>query len=240
MTLRTTAVALALLALGATAQAASAGSATYNWTGGYIGGQLGYGWSNTATGETHMYQDAEGTDEYSGSPLPGFSYPGNGFLGGGEIGANWTAGPMVLGLVGDLSAAGIRGTYADDDLGFATDTTINWLGTARVNVGTPMGNWLLYGTGGLAFGGVTAGLHDTYDDDVVNSSATSTNVGWTIGAGIATGLSSHWVLKAEYLYVDLGSHNYSFSEPDPPGFPLITSSARVTANILKASLDYKF
>jgi outer membrane immunogenic protein len=239
MNLRGITLAAALIALGATSQAASAGPATYNWSGAYVGGQLGYGGSSASSGAVHMYDDAEGLDEDGASPLPPFGLTGAGVIGGGEFGYNWQSGGMVMGVVTDLSGANIRGTHTDDAIGFSVDSTINWLGTARVNIGAPLGGMLVYGTGGIVVAGITDGLHDTYGDDVVNSSDSTTNIGWTIGAGLAAPLGSHWVVKAEYLYVDLGTKDLSFSEPDP-GFPLITTTARTTANIVRASIDYRF
>jgi outer membrane immunogenic protein len=34
--------------------------------------------------------------------------------------------------------------------------------------------------------------------------------GWTVGAGVEGKISTNWSVKAEYLYVDLGSTNYTF------------------------------
>jgi outer membrane immunogenic protein len=187
-----------------------------------------------------MYDDADGINESSYSPIDPFTYNGTGFVGGGGIGYNWQSGQFVYGIAADIAAANIKGSFSNDDAGFAADSTINWLGTARLVLGMPVsGNVLVYGTGGIAFGGVTAQLHDTYGDDVVNTSDTSTNVGWTIGAGVAAAVNTNWVVKAEYLYVDLGAKDYSFREPDP-GFPLITTNAKNTANVLKFSVGYKF
>jgi len=239
MKLRGIAMAAALVALGATSQAAFAGPAAYSWTGGYFGGQLGYGWSSVATGETNVYNDPSGSPDGTLDP---FSYSGTGIIGGGEVGYNWQSGPMVLGVVGDFSGANIQGSYTDPDNAFTAESTINWLTTARLNVGVPLGSMLLYGTGGVAIGAISSSLHDYYDggDTVITNNAYNTKVGWTLGAGIAAPLGSHWFVKTEYLYVDLGTQNFNFSEPDPPGWALITSSSHTTANILRASLDYRF
>ena len=35
----------------------------------------------------------------------------------------------------------------------------------------------------------------------------TTNAGWTVGAGLEFAVAPHWTLKAEYLYVDLGKFN---------------------------------
>ncbi len=215
----------------------------HNWSGYYVGAVAGYGWSQSTSGPTRMYENFDGTDEdVINSPIPPFSFSGSGLIGGAEAGYNWQTGGLVMGVVGDIAAANIRGTYMDDSALFSVDSTINWLSTARFNIGVPMGNVLFYGTGGLAVGGVTNGLHDYYGDDVVNTSDKTTNVGWTAGGGVAAAITNNWIIKAEFLYVDLGTKNVSFSEPDAPdpGFGLITSSAKTTASILRVGIDYKF
>ncbi len=238
MKLRGIAMAAALVALGVTSQAASAGPAAYNWSGIYIGGQLGYGWSSTAGGPTNLYDDPGSDPDVTLDP---FSYSGSGLIGGGEVGYNWQSGPAVLGIVGDFSGTNIHGSYTDPDNLFTAESTISWLTTARVNIGMPLGSMLLYGTGGVAVGAINSSLHDFYDDDVViTNNAYNTKVGWTVGAGIAAPLGKNWFVKTEYLYVDLGTQDFTFSEPDPPGWALITSSNHTTANILRASLDYRF
>ena len=226
--------AAAVLALAAPG-AALAGPA-YNWSGAYVGGQAGYGWSSTTSGPTTAFDDPE--DAFVEDA---FTYTGNGFIGGGEAGYNWQSGPLVVGVVGDISAANITGSVSNSTYNYTLSSTINWLSTARFNVGAPLGNLLVYGTGGIAFGNVSSTLNDNYpsDDTVITSNLSSNNVGWTVGAGIAAPVAHNWFVKAEYLYVDLGTQNYSLSEPDP-GWAQINGSNHTTANIFRASVDYKF
>lgn len=214
----------------------------YDWTGGYIGGQIGYGWSNTNVDSVSFFDDVAGT--IPAGTLPGFAFNGSGIIGGAELGYNWQANGVVLGVEGDISATGITGTYGDAGPDFTLDTKLNWLSTARLKLGLPVENFMFYGTAGLAVGGITANLHDNYPDDttVYNLSNSQTAVGWTVGGGVAAAVNSHWVVKAEYLYADLGSHTYSYSE-DPSGaigWPLLSASAKTTASIVRVGLDYKF
>ena len=76
-------------------------------------------------------------------------------------------------------------------------------------------NVLLYATAGLAY----ARVDHTLSDDCVGcgdpinppiwarsrSPTSKTKVGWTIGGGGELLHDEHWVLRAEALYVDLGS-----------------------------------
>jgi outer membrane immunogenic protein len=99
---------------------------------------------------------------------------------------------------------------------------------------------LVYATGGLAIASVKTTLNDVYPSGLVTTTSTPTYVGWTVGGGVEVALWSNWSAKAEYLYVDLGSKQNNFYEPSPPGWPRISSSTSVTANIVRAGVNYKF
>jgi outer membrane immunogenic protein len=230
--------ALALLAGGVCAPAiANAGPMpVYNWSGAYAGAQVGYGWGTGTAGPVDLYDDPLDAPT---ATLPGFSLSSNGFVGGVEAGYNWQANGMVVGVEADISAANIHGTYTDEDNAFSVESNISWLSTARLRVGLPVDRVMIFGTGGIAVGGVTATLHDQYTAATFSPSNYNTSVGWTVGAGVAAAINDKWSLKAEYLYVDLGTENHSFEE-DSPGWPLITTSAKTTANVVKFSLDHKF
>jgi outer membrane immunogenic protein len=68
-------------------------------------------------------------------------------------------------------------------------------------------------------------------------STTNTNVGCTVGAGIEGVIGGNWTAKLEYLYVDLGRVSGSFT----PVVGLTSAySSRVTDNVLRVGLNYKF
>ena len=64
---------------------------TYDWTGFYIGGHVGYGWADKT------WQDSFG--------LFGVSQEANGFLGGLQGGFNYQIGQFVVGAEGDCRGA---------------------------------------------------------------------------------------------------------------------------------------
>ena len=73
----------------------------YNWTGFYIGAQVGYAWGDNSTREFVTV---------TGLPT-GFNQGFNtdGFVGGGHLGYNWQFGQFVFGLEGDIEGADING-----------------------------------------------------------------------------------------------------------------------------------
>ncbi len=70
-----------------------------------------------------------------------------------------------------------------------------WFGTLRGRAGVAIGNVLIYGTAGLAYGGLTA-------DTSGNLSESHTSFGWVAGGGAEVGFTPHWSAKAEWLYLD--------------------------------------
>jgi outer membrane immunogenic protein len=100
----------------------SASAAVYDWTGGYLGGHVGYGWGSAN------------------------SFDPSGFLGGVQGGYSIQQGQFVMGLEGDIGIAGM-----EESLG-STDVSIDWLGSFRARAGFAFEQFLVYGTGGFGFG----------------------------------------------------------------------------------------
>lgn len=107
----------------------------HNWTGFYIGGNVGYGW-----GQAHS--DAAATISAIGSGLntgnnritsdgASASTSLNGLLGGAQAGYNWQVGSWVYGLEGDIQATGQRGDGA-----FATSALLGAVINGVVATGT--------------------------------------------------------------------------------------------------------
>ena len=87
---------------------------------------------------------------------------------------------------------------------------LEWLATVRARVGIVNGDWLLYGTGGLAVGQIEAKYTLNFPelDAFARDSKTETRVGWTVGAGAEVNMGL-WSIKGEYLYYDLGTVDLS-------------------------------
>jgi outer membrane immunogenic protein len=140
-----------------------------------------------------------------------------GWLAGGEFAYNWQYGDWVLGVVGDYSGGNIRGSSslcgATTLTPHACGTSLNSLGTAREVLGYAVGqggSWLPYITGGVAFGNVDAW------DALTSASGSASRIGWTAGAGLAVMVAPRWIVKFEYLHVDLGSANLFDVVPGVP------------------------
>jgi outer membrane immunogenic protein len=147
----------------------------YNWQGLYAGLNLGYGWGSVSNAANRP----------------------EGFLGGVGVGYNWQYGTLVYGLETDLQLSG-----ADDTVGTRKFSN-TWFGTLRARGGFSFNNVLLYGTGGLAYGGLKG--------EAVGGAASEskTLAGWTAGVGMEIALAPAWTVKAEYLYLDLSGRGYA-------------------------------
>jgi outer membrane immunogenic protein len=172
------------------------GAPTDLWTGIYIGGNAGYGWSNMNFTTIDAFGQGTGSQSMSG------------FVGGGQIGAGKTFGSLYLGLETDfqgssLSASNGVTTFSNGTVSAPLITTnVDEFGTVRARVGYVYSpQWLLYATGGAAFGHAAAtntapGINFAFPSDW--------SVGWTAGAGFEWMFASNWSAGIEYLHADFG------------------------------------
>lgn len=154
-----------------------------DWSGPYIGVIARYG---TGT--------ADWNNGFGDIPLVG---P----LVGIDAGVNMQNGNFVFGIEGDVSWSGVAGSVPCTNPAFTCTTTVDWLSTLRGRAGFAVQKALLYATAGVAIGNVTS---DT-PPFTPGQTFSNVHVGWAAGAGIEIGVTDSLSLKAEYLYVDLGS-----------------------------------
>ncbi|SDS35793.1 outer membrane protein [Bradyrhizobium canariense] len=236
----------------------------YNWTGFYLGANVGYSWGRSSG--TSALTNGAGTTLFTSSGGSNL----DGIVGGGQAGYNWQMQNWVWGLEADIQGTGERGsrdftcptgicTPGTLPAGFlalvfvipgaavpvSLEQKIDWFGTVRGRVGilaTP--RVLFYATGGLAYGDVST--NETIGAS--SFSASDLRVGYTVGGGIEGALGGNWSAKLEYLYVDLGRTSGSFTTAIPAfGSGTVASgtlassySSRVTDNVLRVGLNYKF
>ena len=64
---------------------------------------------------------------------------------------------------------------------------------------------MIYGTGGLAYGGVNTRVGGNSEDSTTLTGRTEdTAIGWSAGAGVEWAFTNNMTFKAEYLHYDLG------------------------------------
>lgn len=144
----------------------------------------------------------------------------------------------------DLSGTRSGGVFVAPGLfdSFIQTMESKWLGTLQGRLGVAFGSWLIYGTGGLAVARVT------YSDlggfpffpSTNFASSTETRVGWTAGGGVEWKFAPQWSVKAEYLYVDLGSTSYTSLNSVLGATASIIHNHHLTENIARVGLNYFF
>lgn len=185
--------------------------ASKNWTGVYLGGQLGEAWG---------YNDIK-QDTQFGTRLGYRSDYDSSFIGGGYVGFNWQINQFLVGVEGDGNGVNLSkyGNCLYQSFGVgnpepgscfipAYDFELQspWQAAARARVGWIWAQTLFYVAGGVAFTEVKA-TYTTYDNYPPVGSQTfhDTYVGSTAGVGAEFKFNDHWVARAEYRYDNYGS-----------------------------------
>jgi outer membrane immunogenic protein len=206
-------------------------SATRDWAGVYGRMSTGQSWNGvTNDGTLH------GTPFTSGTLTPE-SYVGN-----GQFGYNMQMGPLVFGLETDIAwRRGVESTVyfapsALDTMSLRGEQ--GWVGTLRPRVGVTVDNWLLYGTGGVAYGSLSRYSPDGGTGVIRPGTDTKTNAGWTVGAGLEFAGGQRWSLGLEYLYTDFGKINVNQA---PQGnLPLPAGTFQDQFHLLRGKFNYNF
>jgi outer membrane immunogenic protein len=216
----------------------------YNWSGAYVGGNIGYGWGRSSD-----------TSNLSPGALPPLFADSarsnmNGIVGGGQIGYNSQMQNWLLGLEADFQGTGQRSTHsftcpagvctAGTGLPVTLSQQLDFFGTVRGRVGVVVvPTVLLYATGGLAYGQV-----DSTTTLAGATRAQNYNPGYAVGGGIEGVIGGNWTARLEYLYVDLGTVSGTFNSGvaavGGTGALANNFNSRVTDNIVRVGLNYKF
>lgn len=202
-------------------------SGTYDWSGVYVGGVLGYNWGNDRLTE---YVTATGAPRNMA-----FDYDLNGFSGGAKVGANIQSGSFVFGAEADLELTSIDGTFIDDieHLGRGDDS-YSWQASLRGRAGFAMDRMMIYGTAGLA----AARAKNVYTlvPLAISEPIENTHYGWTAGAGVDYAVTDNVIAGIEYRFTRLNE----FTNVSTVAFPGISGTQEPTLNSVRVTLSYKF
>ncbi len=213
-------------------------AAPYNWSGFYIGVNVGGSWGR----QDNALVTAGGVTVLTNTAKP------NGVIGGGQVGYNWQFNQVVLGLEADFQGSGQKGD--GDPLYFSPGIAgiagggafsipysdkLEWFGTVRGRLGYAWDRWLAYATAGWAYGGGKIDGTAVIGGVATAFSGSKTYNGWTAGGGLEYAFMNRWSAKLEYLYVDFG---------DGPTVPVTAAvnivAGKMTDNIVRVGLNYKF
>jgi len=222
---------VAVAAAFAAAPAYAGETSVHNWTGVYIGANIGGGWASN--GVDYAPNDPQASNLFfAGGKPPPASFDLSGVLGGVQLGYNHRVGSAwLIGVEADFEGSGVSGSgstsgvfapYYTAPFNAPVQQRLDWFGTLRARLGyLPTNNLLVYGTTGFAYGRVVQrGSWDTntpfafgggaYDVNCFGvspscfaGSSSKVATGWTAGAGLEYAVLRDWTLRAEYLHVSL-------------------------------------
>jgi outer membrane immunogenic protein len=199
----------------------------YNWTGFYVGGNVGGAWDRTTL--TDNFFNVNVSDSRTG------------FVAGAQIGYNWQISrQFVIGVELMLDGTDIKTetTTVVPPTVITASAKVDWITILAARFGWAANNWLFYGKAGGAW------VHDSVTVTAsrpgmgpFSASASDTTGGWLVGAGIEYGFAPNWTARIEWDHIGLDDVNHSgfvtLFAPDA-----ITISRRL--DLLTVGLNYRF
>lgn len=189
------------------------------------------------------------------------------FTGGIVGGYNWRLDRAIYGIEADVSYLHLRLTRGGNASSLnpglnnggappvpvvatvGTTAGMDWLATFRGRAGYLVRpDLLVFATGGLALTNQSAS-YSYVDNWIFNGGAAGSSrtsqlaAGYAAGAGIDWIVSGNWTLRAEYLHAGFGTQRTSgfiYVLQAPPARSPYSSSANLSADLIRTGLTYKF
>jgi len=211
----------------------------YNWTGFYIGGNLGGAWSGLSGTN---FSDTLGSRFNAATDLQ--------LMGGGQIGINYQFwGGVVVGaeamfdwVPGSTQSSPVIGTDPTGAVS-ANITSLNErrIATATGRLGYAWDRVLLYAKGGGAWIATNSPATSVGGALASFSSVSNTNsLGYTAGFGLEWAFAGNWSVRGEYDYIGLPDQSYTVAAGTPTfGGDVITFNNR-SISTMTVAVNYKF
>jgi outer membrane immunogenic protein len=246
-------------------------AAPYSWTGFYVGANVGGGWGHRNI-DYSPNDSASVIFIGNGNAVLGDSFKSSGVVGGLQLGYNHQFNrSWLVGLETDFDWTGMKGSGSTPYFGSLENSSaeerIKWFGTVRARLGyLPTDNLLAYVTGGFAYGkvehsaayntanggsisintgvfGLVCGVPFGTTTTCYTGSSNHIATGWTLGGGLEYAIWQRWTIKAEYLYVSLGSNSVTELGNLNGALAQSTLNAnfnRTNFNVARAGVNYRF
>ncbi len=200
---------------------AKAAPPVYNWTGCYVGGNIGGGWTRK-----------EFTPGTFGAGGEGSINPSS-IIGGAQFGCDVQNGMWVFGAQGMFDWTNLHG-QDPFFLGKAFSNRIPWFATATGRIGyTVQPTTLVFVRGGAAF------VRDKYQfiesPSFIDATASETRRGWTFGGGFDWMFAPNWSFSVEYGYMGFGTRAVPFH-----GLINFSENIDQRAHFVLVSMNYRF
>jgi len=224
---------LAVAALASVSSSAFAADAVFesttpafNWSGAYIGAQIGYGVGGHAD---YVYLDAEDEDgSYD------YSNRLRGLLGGVYVGYNHQfSNNVVLGAEADVAFGDVHGSGVAPGypMEFAASSKIDRTASARVRLGYAMDRFMPYIAGGVSYGHLK--FNETEIGEGLYGTGSRNLFGWTVGAGAEYALDANWSIRGEYRYTKFNKKDFTTDASD-------NYSVKADSHDIRLGVTYRF
>jgi outer membrane immunogenic protein len=204
----------------------------FSWTGFYIGGNVGGGWSRG-----NVVDSVFGVNFNNGNSAS--------FLGGGQVGGNYQIGAFVIGAeaVFDWFANNNNsgnGTTVPGGAILRASANNRWETTLAARFGYAWDHALFYGkAGGGWVGAGNFAVTNVGTGASVAVSNGNTNSGWLVGAGVEYAFTQNWTAKLEYDYLALNNASYNVTVPGLGVVDTFTNGGR-NVQTVTAGVNYLF
>jgi opacity protein-like surface antigen len=222
----------------------------FNWTGFYVGAQMG-GLANLGEVSDPLGRSLFGNPNLATGPFAG-----------GQLGYNYQSGSVVYGLEAEVglpqiegtsTCSAVSGTFVNSDCKIGIDAFGALTGRLGLALG-PDGRSLIYGKAGAAWtkGSIDLVTNDSTSGFAGNPFTRNSNDlwrwGWTLGAGAERVLAGNWSVKAEYDYASFGDQSVALLSSavlDTTGavaatVPGRTGQASDEMHTFKLGVNYRF
>jgi outer membrane immunogenic protein len=201
------------------------------WSGFYVGGNIGAGWSHGSVSDPAGNVFAGSSDAF--------------FLGGAQVGYNyqfWRG--VVVGVEADFDWAANHNNTSNQAAGVILTNNDRWLTTLTGRLGyAPWERLLFYGKGGAAWvGSSDPTITNVATGASITPGTSNSNFGWTIGAGVEWAFSPNWSARLEYDFIGLNNQTFTIPAPGIGGLPAGDQFTGHDRNVqmVNVGINYKF
>jgi outer membrane immunogenic protein len=251
-----------------------------SWTGPYVGARLGYTSQSADNDETILFDtDLNGSFDDTVNLVSGANAFSRGFCGGAAStatanacsdrnGTEWAvhagydyqlAGSFVVGAVAEYGRSAIEDSvtaFSTTPAFYTFTRRLRDSAALRARVGFALGNTLIYGTGGIAYGKIRRSFTTSNAVNTVTFGGDNSEraMGYRAGGGLEHRVSDNFSIAAQYLYTSfkededfaarIGGTNVPVSNPfirrNPNGTDLIRSSNRFNSHNISVVTSFRF
>jgi outer membrane immunogenic protein len=192
----------------------------FNWSGAYVGGNIGANWANIST-PTGITGHSGSSTSFTGGLQADYLWQMNQIVYGVEADVNFEGNRRNFGFIGAASG----NTYSqrerqDLDFGF------------RGRLGYAYDRFLPFVSAGITFGNFNSRLTNLTTG--ASDSVTKLRTGYQVGGGLEYAITDHWTARGEYIFSDYGRYTVNY------GNNAASERHYATDNALRFSINYKF